>query len=164
MWVCFLHGLRVVRHRNTGTTFDIRHEECPRLIDAIAPLRDIVAVEATRRLLSSVLLHELALATHALFLILPGVIEVRQVDTDTEDGSCSSHAGGFPEAFHPVLADSHDEPGDNHEEDDEQIIIGHLHMVGLDLKSREDSRHDEAPQVFAAVGKDETTDHWREVS
>ena len=44
-----------------------------------------------------------------------------------------------------MLADGHDEPSYDHEEDDEQIIISHLNMVGVDLKGCKDSRDNEAP-------------------
>ena len=161
--VGFLHGLSVGGHGHTGSALGVGHEQRPCLAQAIAPLRNIVAVETAIGLVGRVFLHQLALATHALLGVLPGVVKVREVDADTDGGSGHGHARRLPEACHLVVADGVDQPSDDHEEDGEQVIVGHLHVVGLHLKRREEGGDDEAPQVFAAIGQRQTADHRRQV-
>ena len=62
-----------------------------------------------------------------------------------------------------MLADGLYQPGDDHEQDDKQIIIGHLHMVRVDLKGREDSRDQQSPQVSSPIGQYHTGNHRRQI-
>ena len=117
-----------------SATLGVRDEERPCLVDAVAPLRYIVAVETARCLVCRIFLHQFALATHRLLAILPCVVEVTQVYADAYRGTCHAHAKRLAEACHLTVAHGLNEIGDDHEEDDEEIIIGHLHMVGFHLK------------------------------
>ena len=71
-----LHGRLVHAQRHRGTTLRVRNQQGPCLVDAIAPLSDIVALQTAAGLVGTVLLHQFTLATHRLLTILPGVIEV----------------------------------------------------------------------------------------
>ena len=62
-----------------------------------------------------------------------------------------------------ILAHSLHEPCNHHEQDDEQVIVSHLHMVGIDLKRREHSCNNQSPQVFPLIGQNDTRYHRRQV-
>ena len=80
------------------------------------------------------------------------MIEVRQVDTHTDGGTSDADACGLDKAHQLFLLDGFHEPRDNQEQDDEQIVIGHLHVVGIDLKGRENCREQQAPQIASLIG------------
>ena len=63
-----------------------------------------------------------------------------------------------------MFAKSIYQPGDEEEEDDEHIIIGHLHMVGVDLEGCEDSRQQETPHVFSPISKHQPGNQRRQIS
>ena len=125
---------------------------------------DIIAFQTTVGLVLTVLFHQFTLATHRLLAVLPGVIEVREIDTNANGCTSNAYPCGLDKAHQLFLLDCLYEPGDDEEKDDEQIIIGHLHVVGIDLKSREDSREQQAPKVFAPIGEHHTSNHRRQVS
>ena len=157
------HRRLALAQRNTRPAFRIGYKQCQRLVDAVAPLCDVVTVEPGTGLVGLVRLHQFALAAHALLLVLPGVVEVGEFDGNTDDSCRRQHACRLQECGQLFLTDGFHEVGDNHEEDDEQIVIGHLHMVGFYFEGCEDRRHDEAGQVLAAVGQHDAGDHRREV-
>ncbi len=68
-----LYGL-VVYHRHRRTTLGVRHQQRPCLVYSVAPLCDIVAIQTAIGLIGRVLLHQLALASHRLVLILPRMV------------------------------------------------------------------------------------------
>ena len=48
------------------------------------------------------------------------------------------------------------------EQYNKEVVIGHLHMVGIDLKCREDTRYGKSCKVFPPVGKQYTCYHrWQ---
>ena len=90
------------------------------------------------------------------------MIEVREVQTDTDKRTHDAYSRSFEEMTDLILAHGFHEPCNHHEQDDEQVIVGHLHMVGIDLKRREQGRDDQAPQVFPPVGQHDTRYHrWQ---
>ena len=61
-----------------------------------------------------------------------------------------------------MFSDGIHQPGDKEEEDDEQIIVGHLHVVRIDLEGREDGCQQQSPQVFPAIGQHKSCNHrWQ---
>ena len=52
--------------------------------------------------------------------------------------------------------------GDDHQGDDEQIVVGHLHVVGVHLEGCEECRNDKSPKVFPSIGKHHAGNHrWQ---
>ena len=166
--VGFLHGLFVARQGHRGAALGIRNEQRPCLADAVGPLRDVVALQSARRLVARVGLHQFALATHGLLRILPRMIEVGNVYQNTYGTGSQTHrrglydvlpAGGLGIAAGQALNDERH----HHHRYREQIIVGHLHVVGLHLKGGEEGREDESPQVFSSVGQHDAGNHRRQV-
>ena len=62
------------------------------------------------------------------------------------------------------MADGINQPGNYHGQDDEQIIIRHLYVVGINLESRKDGCEHKAPQVFATIGQHYTCNQWWQIS
>ena len=91
------------------------------------------------------------------------MIEVGEVDAQTDDTTQHTDRCRLRKAFQFMFADGIHQPGNDEEEDDEQIIIGHLHVVRIDLKRREDSRHQQSPKVFPAIGQHQACNHRRQV-
>ena len=91
------------------------------------------------------------------------MIEIGDVDQHTEQGTDGTDHRALDKLRQLLVTDGHDEPGDDHEEDDEEIVVGHLHVVGIDLKGGEDGRDDQAPQIFAAVAQHNAGDHRRQI-
>ena len=162
--VGFLHSLLVLRQRHRSAALGVRHEQRPSLVDAVAPLRDIVAVETARSLVGRVLLHQLALAAHRLLRILPCMVEVGEVDHHAQHRRHRAHRRSLGETRHLLLAQSLYEIGYDHEQHDEQIVVSHLHVVGLNLERREQTREHEAPNILAAVGEHDARNHRRQIS
>ena len=92
------------------------------------------------------------------------MIEVAEIDDHADGSSHEAHAGGLAELREALVADGVDEVSDDHEEDDEHIIICHLHVVGLYLKRREYGCDDESPQILATIGKHNARYHRRQIS
>ena len=92
------------------------------------------------------------------------MVEVRQVDTHTDGRSRQTDSRRLHEAHHLLLPDGIHQPGDHHEEDDKQIVIGHLHVVGVDLKGRKHRREQQSPQIFAPISQHDTRNHWGQIS
>ena len=161
--VGLLHSGLIGCEGHRGASLDIGDEQRPCLVDAVAPLGDVVAVQSTAGLVGGVLLDQLALSAHALLAILPGVVKVAQIDADAQRGAHEADGGGFGKAVEAVAADGLNEEGYHHEEDDEQIVVGHLHVVGLDLKSGEDGCEQQAAQVATAIGQHHAGNHGRKI-
>ena len=91
------------------------------------------------------------------------MIEVRDIDADTN--SSTHHTGGC--CLHQVLIllliQSLNAERDDHCQHDEQIIVGHLHLVRQHLQSSKECRHQHTPQVFATIGQHHTRNHRRQV-
>ena len=91
------------------------------------------------------------------------MVEVRQVQTDGYQSCYGTGCRCFQPVHHLFLADGFHEPRYHHEEDDEQVVVGHLDVVGANLEGSEDSCNDQSPQVFAAVGQHDTCNHRRQI-
>ena len=162
-----LHGCLALREGHAGTTLRIGNQQRPCLVNAIAPLRDIVAVQTAAGLVGRVLLHQLAGAAHRLLAIAPRMVEVRQIQTDTYQRTNHTHRSCLQQVFPCGLAlapESLDDEGYDHRRDDEQIVIGHLHVIGLHLEGSKDGRHHEAPQILPTIGQHDTANQGRQIS
>ena len=153
------HSRLVLHQRHRSTALGVGDEQGPRLADAIRPLRDVVAVKPARCLVAGILLHQLALAAHGLLRVLPGVVQVREVDQYAQQTAHQTDRRGFQEVQVAFLPDGLDQIGNEHEQDDEQVVVGHLHVVGMHLEGGKDARQDKAPQVFAPVGQHDAGNH-----
>ena len=91
------------------------------------------------------------------------MIQVAYVQAQTYYGSCRTDSRSLEEMRHLLLAYGVHEIGNHHEEDNEHIIVCHLHMVGIYLECSEERRDEESPQVFPPVGKHYTADHRRQI-
>ena len=91
------------------------------------------------------------------------MVKIGKIQHDAYQRTYHTDSSGFQEMRHLLLADSLHKIGNDHKEDGEQEIVGHLHMVGIDLKGSEDSRHQQSPQVFAAVSQHHTRNHRRQI-
>ena len=147
-----------------GTTLDIRDKQRPCLADAIAVVGDVVALQSTRRLVGAIGFHQFALAAHRLLRVLPRMIERRRIHADAYHSCSETYACCLQPMEQLPLADGIDEPSQRHQHDDEQVVVGHLHMVGIHLESSKDGCHDETPQIFATIGQDDTGYHRRQIS
>ena len=141
----------------------VGHQQRPRLADAVTIVGDIRALQTARRLVGRILFHQFALATHGLLGVLPGVVEVRGIDQHAQQTANEASPRGLQEPAVFLLDDSVCQEGDRHKQDDEQIIIGHLHVVGMNLQRSEDARHHQAPQVLAPIGQHDAANHWRQI-
>ena len=160
--VGFLHRRLTLAEWHRRAAFSVRNQQRPGLIDTIAPLRDIIALQTAAGLVLTVLFHQLALATHRLLAVLPGVIQIRQIDTHTDGCTNDTYGCGLDKAHQLFLLDGLYKPCNNQEQDDEQIIIGHLHMICIDLKGRKDSREQQTPQIASLIGEHHTCYHrWQ---
>ena len=159
----FLHRLLALTQRHRGTTLGIRDHQRPGLVDTITPLGDIVTIQSAAGLISTVLLHQLTLAAHRLLTILPGVIEVREIDAHTDQGTSDTHTSGLRKAHQLFRADGLHKPREDHEENYEEEVIRHLHVVGVDLESRKHRREQQSPQIFPLIGQYDTRYHRRQI-
>ena len=134
-------------------------EERERFVHAVAPRRDIVAVQAVggflRVLLGS---GQFGLAAHRLLGIFIGVVDVGQVGRHAEHAGQGCHERSLePVAPFPLDARLH-AVGEHEEEHHEEEIVGHLQVVAHDLERREEGGHCPTPQVFPAVAEHEASD------
>ena len=67
------------------------------------------------------------------------MVEIREVDANGDSSTGETYACSFCKVYQLLLLDSLHQPGNNEEKNDEQIVLCHLHMVGIDLECREDS-------------------------
>ena len=62
-----------------------------------------------------------------------------------------------------MLADGIYQPGNHHGQDDKQIVIRHLHVVGINLESSENGCEHKAPQIFAPIGQHKSCNQWWQI-
>ena len=156
------HRRLTAYHRLRGTALRIGYQQRPCLIDTIAPLGDIVTVQSTRCLVGGIRLHQLTLATHRLLTILPRMIEVRHVDTDTYHGTSQTDTCRLQQMLPLFLPCPFYHKSNHHRQDDEQVVVGHLHMVGKYLQRTEQGGDYQAPGIFPPIGKYHTCYHrWQ---
>ncbi len=71
------------------------------------------------------------------------MIEVGEVQTDADGRTNRTDGRGFQHmlpATSLFVADSLNDKGDDHCEDNKQIVVGHLYVVGQHLQGREQCR------------------------
>ena len=91
------------------------------------------------------------------------MIEVRQVHHHAQQSTHDAHARGFEEAHILLLDDGINQEGNDHQQDDKQIVVGHLHVVGIHFHRCKQGRHDEAPHIFPSIGQHNTANHRRQI-
>ena len=79
------------------------------------------------------------------------MIEVREVDAQSDERGHRQHARGREPPCRFPLAYGRDEKGQRHQGHDHQEIIAHLYVVGQDLQGQEEGRDEPSPQISAAI-------------
>ncbi len=161
--VGLLHRRLALRQRDGSSALCIRHKQRPRLVYAVAPLRYVVALQSAAGLVGGVFLHQFALAAHRLLAVFPCVVKVAGIERQTDQSTCNARERCLQEMCRLPFADGVNKEGDDHKEHDEQIIICHLHMVGVDFECREKACQEEALQIFPPVGKHYAAYHRRKI-
>ena len=92
------------------------------------------------------------------------MVEVGEVDYHAQHRRHRAYSRSLGETRHLLLVQSLYEIGYDHEQHDEQIVVSHLHVVGLNLERREQTREHEAPHILAAVGEHDARNHRRQIS
>ena len=91
------------------------------------------------------------------------MIEVRQVDTYTDGCTSDTDGSGLGKSNQLFLLDRLHQPRNHKEKDDEQIIIGHLHVVGVDLKGCENRREQQSPEIAPLIRQHQSRNHRRQI-
>ena len=152
--VGFLHRRFALAQGHGSAALEVGDKQRPRLADAVAPLRDVVTVQPAAGLPSRLArLHQFAFAAHGFLAIGIGVVEVRQVGRHADEGCHYQYGAGPEELRQRLLAPGLFEIGAYDEEDDEQEVVGHLHVVRRDLQGHEHCCHQSARQQASAVGQ-----------
>ena len=152
-----------VEHRGAAASLVVGHEERERFVKAVAPLRNVVAVEAVggRLLRGSGQGAQLGPAAGGLFAVFVRVVEVGQVGQHAQQAGGHDGARGFEPGAPRAAAHGIDAVGHDDEEHDEEEVVGHLHVVGEHLESREKRRDGAAPEQTAAIAEHEAGDGGR---
>ena len=148
-----------------GAALGVGHEQRPGFADAVAPGRDVVAVQSASRLVGRVLhrlVRQFAAPAHALLAVFIRVVEVGQVDAYAQHGCRREHRRGAHPLLYGFRLHGLDEPGQRHEEHHGQEVVGHLHVVGEYLQSHEEGRHERAREQSAAVAEHHAGDGGRD--
>ena len=161
--VGFRHARLVLRQGHRGSSLHVGHQQREGLTDAVAPLRDVVALQSAAGLVGGIWLHQLALATHAFLAVLVRVVEVREIDAHAHQGRSHQYGGSAEEGGQTVFATGGDPEGNGHEQHDEQEIIAHLRMVGRNLQGHKKSSDQCAGQVTAPVDQHQTGNGGRDI-
>ena len=157
------HGCLALGEWHAGSTFGIRHQESPCLINAVAPLCDVVTVQSATGLVGAVLFYQFTLAAHGLLTIKPRMVKVGEIQTDTDSGTRQTSGRSLQQMLILLLAQAVYAEGNDHSQNNEQVVVGHLHMVGQHLQGGKECRHQHAPQVFATIGQHHTGYHRRQI-
>ena len=91
------------------------------------------------------------------------MIEVRQVDQYAEQTAQGTGSRSLEEMDIALCLNGLNKIGNDHGGDDKQIVVGHLHVVGMHLEGRKEGREQQAPQVFATIGQHNARNHRRQV-
>ena len=98
-------------------------------------------------------LYQLALAAHGFLAVRIGVIEVGKVGGHTDKGGNQQYGACLEESGKRLVAPRVFKVCSCDEQDDEQEVVGHLHMVGHDLQGDEEGCEYAACQQLAPVGE-----------
>ena len=147
----FAHRPLVLRQGYGGSAFHVRHEQREGFADAVAPLRNVTALQPASGLVGRLRLHQLALATHALLTVLVSVIKVRQVDAYRQHARQCQHARCLQEAGESLFLPCLHAERDCHKEHHEEEVIRHLQVVRHYLKCGEKRGDDTSCPILAAI-------------
>ena len=162
--ISLLHGNLTLAHGHRCTTLGVRHQQSPGLVDTITPLGNIIALQSAIGLVGRVFLHQLTLSAHRLLSVLPCVVHVTQVYAHSDSRTSYAHSSGLGKLHVGLFAYGIHQPCYYHRQNNKQIVIRHLHVVGVNLKGSEDCCKQESPQIFAPVSQHYTRNHWWQVS
>ena len=140
------------------------HEEREGFIDAVTPGGDVTAVEAVGRLFFLCAARrdgEFALAAHGFLGVRVGVVEVRQIGRHAEQSCHECHGRALEEGGQCVAHEGIDAVEKHEEADDEEEIIGHLHVVAQHLESGEECRDGRAAPIFSPHAEHHAADGGR---
>lgn len=98
-------------------------------------------------------LYQLALAAHGFLAVRIGVVEVGKVGGHTDKGGNKEYGACLEEPGKRLVAPRIFKVCSCDEQDDEQEVVGHLHMVGHDLQGDEEGCEYAACQQLAPVGE-----------
>ena len=154
--------LGVGSHR--GAALHIGNEQRPRLALTVAVLGDVAALQsAIGAVLTLRVGFQLRAATHRGLAVFPRMVEVRDVHQYAQQSANEADARSLHPLRHSFLTDGFHQVSHYHKENDEQEIVGHLHVVGMHLQCGEDCGDEQSPQVFAPVGQHDAGNHRRQI-
>ena len=87
--LAFFMAVSLAERGDGSPALVVGHQQGQRLADAVAPLRDVVAVKSAAGLLGGIAgVHQLALAAHGFLAVRIGVVQVGEV-------GCHAHQAGY---------------------------------------------------------------------
>ena len=148
-----IEAFHIVAVEDAGASTTLVHgdEEGHRLVDAIAPSRNIVTVETsggTRRSLctgSRGRSGEFGRSAEGILRIVVGMIEVGEIGGDAQQSAEDNGGSGLSPRLQLVFEDGINPIGKTDETHQEGKIITHLNMVRQNLQRRKQSRHQTSP-------------------
>ena len=91
------------------------------------------------------------------------MVDGTQVNAHTNGSTCDTYACGLGKMNILLIADGIYQPSYHHRKDDEQIVVGHLHVVGVNLECSENGCEQESPQIFASIGQHKSCYQWWQI-
>ena len=81
------------------------------------------------------------------------MIQIGNVGSNAQYCTQSTHCCGFGKVRHTLLPDGIHEETYYKEEDDKEVIVGHLHVIGIDFEGREYARNYQSCKVFSSISQ-----------
>ena len=91
------------------------------------------------------------------------MIQVRYIDAYADDCCSGTYAEGFQQMYILTLTQGINAECYHHSQDDEEVVVGHLHMVSADLQGSEECRDHQCRQIALSERQHNTTDQWRQI-
>ena len=91
------------------------------------------------------------------------MVEVAEVDAHTNGSTSDAHTRGLSKMQVFLFADGIYQPSYHHRQDDEQIVVGHLHVVGVDLECGKDGCEHKSPQILTPISQHQSGYHWWQI-
>ena len=156
----FRHSGLVLAKGNRCPTLRVRHKQCPSLTNAITPGSDVRTFQSAICLVGSILclLRQFTLSTHRLLAVLISVVEIGDVDAQTQKTSDESGQTSFKPPCELMVSDSIHQIGNCHQQQDAEEVVRHLDVVTEDLQTCEDTRYQNTPQIPASIAEHHTRD------
>ena len=150
-----LHGRFAGCKRHAGSSLGVGHEQGPSLTESVTPHGDITALQPAAGLVGRILgfLCQLALASHALFTILPRMVEIAHIDGDAQQTAHSKACCSLCPPAQCMLLDGIGQISQQHESHDKEEVIGHLHMIAQYLQGCEQGCDDDARQITPFIAQ-----------